>query len=99
VADEDDGKRRIEITEGQVIRWACYVGFFYCTISMVTALSSNTTWLGYLLGTIAFGTPALKMYVLYQDRERTAQSQAQYAAKNAGGGRARFQGLDAEGGS
>lgn len=88
-------KRKVEITEGQVVRWLCYVGFFYCAISMVTALSANETWIGYLLGTVAFGIPTMKMYVLYQDRERMAQDQQAFVAKQGQGqGRARFQGLD-----
>ena len=83
-------KRKVEITEGQGVRWGCYAGFFYCAVMMVTALSSNTTWLGYLLGAILFGVPALRMYVLYVERERFAQDQAAWAAQNTGGSR-RFQ--------
>jgi hypothetical protein len=90
--------RKVEITEGQIVRWLCYVGFFYCAISLITALTANTAWLGYLLGTIAFGIPALKMYILYQDAERTAREQRERAAQQAkaGTGRGRFVGLDGE---
>jgi hypothetical protein len=88
--------RKVEITEGQIVRWLCYIGFFYCAISMITALTANTPWLGYLLGTIAFGTPALKMYVLYQDAERTAKERQAHQART-GGGAKRFDFGDGDG--
>jgi hypothetical protein len=87
---------KVAITEGQVVRWLCYIGFFYCTIMLVTGLTANTAWLGYALGTVAFGTFALKMYVLYQAAERQAEERRARAAEqaNRSGGRGRFVGLD-----
>lgn len=95
---DDRPRRRVEITEGQVVRWLCYAGFFYCAINMVTGLSTNSPWVGYLLGAVLFGVPALRMYVLYQERERTAQDQAGWAARHGSGrSKARFDFGDGEG--
>jgi hypothetical protein len=87
-------KRTIEITEGQVVRWLVYVGFFFCTVSLVTSLTASGPWIGFLLGAIAFGVPAVKFYVQHEDAAKAARSQAGYQQTH---GRARDQDWDMSG--
>jgi hypothetical protein len=69
-------KRQLEISETDVVRWACYVGFFVCAVILLVTLSTGGRWLAMLVGVVIFGIPALKMYVLEQDRAQQARKEA-----------------------
>jgi len=88
-ADDQDQSvvevRKVEITEGQIIRWLCYAGFFVCAVFAVYNMSvPGGVWLGFLLGSVIFGFPALKMYLKYQDYERQLAEQSRWQQDNGG---------------
>ena len=75
---EDQG--RIEITETEIVRWLCYVGFFISAVLLLVTLATNGRWVAFLIGVVIFGIPALKMYVLEYEAERIRTSEKQHAA-------------------
>lgn len=94
--DDDDEKRTIELTEGQVVRWLCYLGFFFCLISLVTSLSTGGPWVGFLLGAVGFGYPAIKFYVQHEDMTKAEGNAAKYQAARKGGQREWDMGSDGD---
>lgn len=75
-----EDQRRTQITETQVVRWLCYVGFFASAVLSLVTLTNNGSWVASLVGVVIFGIPALKMYVLQVDAERIRGQQQLHAA-------------------
>lgn len=80
---EDRDRGRIEVTETEIVRWLCYVGFFISAVLALVTLATNGRWIAFLIGVVIFGIPALKMYVLQVDAERQRATQATHAAMTA----------------
>ncbi|HTF49507.1 MAG TPA: hypothetical protein VK735_18850 [Pseudonocardia sp.] len=82
----DDDRRTFEFSETDLVRWACFVGFFASTLSLMVALSAGGGWLAPGLGVLIFGVPSLKMYTARVEQERTDKAQATWRAAREGTG-------------